>query len=106
MLHWVKTADMGFSVGTQEARRRLMELLSEPEPTWPHFVVHGLSRLADRGDEAEIPFDARSADFAQQNDIAGNFATNQQQLLAVRGPVEIENSPRAELGELFGFPSI
>lgn len=42
---------------------------------------------------------------AQQDDIAGDLAASHHQLLSIRSPVEIEDSPGGELGQLFGFPS-
>jgi len=47
-----------------------------------------------------------SLDVAQQNDVAGSFATSQQQPLSIRRPIEVENPAGSELGDLLRIASL
>jgi hypothetical protein len=38
----------------KKARERLMQLLSDPQASYPHLILRGLASLKDRGDEQEI----------------------------------------------------
>jgi hypothetical protein len=44
----------------------------------------------------------KSTEIGQQDDIASDFATGEQQLFSIGGPVEVEDSTRSEFGLLAG----
>jgi len=47
-----------------------------------------------------------SAEIAQQDDVAGDFAPAEQQLFSVISPVKVENLTRGEIGHFVGWSAL